>query len=306
MCPQLRRSEWGFQRKCPFSFEPDEEPDQQLFKAFDCWIKIGLIKGHQRTDIHVKYEHHNEHLTKTLNFGTTATNQKSWLYVLHEPKQWLSDDKEFKNSGGKVDWDQQSALEKYILGGRLACSFSWTEVDQVYIPVNVETLKHWILLVLDISTRTITVYNSLKGDEDDDTIIREKIEPMATLLPILLDFLGLFTERKDDYGSAPFKVEHCLDNPQQDNTYVTYFLFLFCLRIVILVLILVFNFVLCNDSGDCGVFVIKYAEYLMHGYAISEVTQDKMHFFRRKLTFELYSHAMDKEENQVVSDLERD
>ncbi|PON96790.1 Ulp1 protease family, C-terminal catalytic domain containing protein [Trema orientale] len=184
--------------------------------------------------------------------------------------------KEFKNSGGKVDWDQQSALQKYILGGRLACSFSWTEVDQVYIPVNIVTLKHWILLVLDILTRTITVYNSLKGDEDDDTIIREKIEPMATLLPIMLDFLCLFTKRKDDYGSAPFKVEHCPDNPQQDNT------------------------------RDCKVFVIKYAEYLMHGYAISEVTQDKMHFFRPKLTFELYSHAMDTEENQVVSDLERE
>ncbi|PON71779.1 Ulp1 protease family, C-terminal catalytic domain containing protein [Trema orientale] len=117
---------------------------------------------------------------------------------------------------------------------------------------------------------------TLKTDEDDDTIIEEKIEPMVTLLPILLDFLGLFAERKDDYGSALFKVEHCPDNPQQDNT------------------------------GDCRVFVIKYTQYLMHGYAISEVTQDKMHFFRRKLTFELYSHAMDKEENQVVSDLERD
>ncbi|PON73074.1 Ulp1 protease family, C-terminal catalytic domain containing protein [Trema orientale] len=91
--------------------------------------------------------------------------------------------KEFKNSGEKVDWDQQSALQKYILGGCLACSFSWIEIDQVYIPVNVETLEHWILLVLDISTRTITVYNSSKGDKDDDTIIREKIEPMATLLP---------------------------------------------------------------------------------------------------------------------------
>ncbi|PON96930.1 Ulp1 protease family, C-terminal catalytic domain containing protein [Trema orientale] len=209
---------------------------------------------------------------KTLNLGTTSTNQKSWLYGLHEPKQWLWDDKrkynidrfrqsftttdtyfanyvetawkEFKNSGGKVDWDQQSAIQKYVLGGRLACSFPWTEVDQ--------------------------------GDEDDDIIIREKIEPMATLLPILLDFLGLFAERKDDYDSALFKVEHCPDNPQQDNT------------------------------GDYGVFVIKYAKYLMHGYAISEVTQDKIHFFRRKLTFELYSHAMDMEENQVVSDLERD
>ncbi|PON98858.1 Ulp1 protease family, C-terminal catalytic domain containing protein [Trema orientale] len=99
---------------------------------------------------------------------------------------------------------------------------------------------------------------------------------MATLLPILLDFSGLFANRKDDYSFAPFKVEHCPDNLQQDNT------------------------------GDCGVFVIKYAEYLMYGYAISEVTQDKMNFFRRKMTFELYSHAMDKKENEVVSDLERD
>ncbi|PON92465.1 Ulp1 protease family, C-terminal catalytic domain containing protein [Trema orientale] len=96
--------------------------------------------------------------------------------------------KEFKNSREKIDRDQQSALRKYVLGGPLACSFSWTEVNHVYIPVNAETLKLWILLVLDLSTRTIMVYNSLKGDEDNDSIIREKIEPVATLLSILLDF----------------------------------------------------------------------------------------------------------------------
>ncbi|PON43181.1 Ulp1 protease family, C-terminal catalytic domain containing protein [Trema orientale] len=122
--------------------------------------------------------------------------------------------------------------------------------------------------------RSVTVYDSLKSDKD--TRVKDKLEAVATFLPILLDSLSIFTERKDENGLAPFKVEHCSDNPQQDN------------------------------GGNCGVFVIKYTEYLMHDYSILDVCQEKIDFFRRKLAFELYSHAMDKEEKELASDLERE
>ncbi|PON86005.1 Ulp1 protease family, C-terminal catalytic domain containing protein [Trema orientale] len=248
------RSEWPLQRKCPFSFDPEEEPDEQLLKAFDQWMNEGLQKDHQERNVVVKYIHHHEQLTKTLDFGITITHKKSWLYILHQPKQWLTDDhictyfyylrkkrkynmdqfrqffttidtyfvnylksdwKEFNNSGGKLDWEKLSTIRSYIVGGRMACHFPWTEVDRVYILVHDEVLKHWILFVIDLSTRAVTVYDSLKSDKD--TRVKDKLEAVATFLPILLDSLSIFTERKDKNGPAPFKVEHCSDNPQQDN-----------------------------------------------------------------------------------------
>ncbi|PON93592.1 Ulp1 protease family, C-terminal catalytic domain containing protein [Trema orientale] len=301
------RSEWPLQRKCPFSFDPEEEPDEQLLKAFDQWMNEeeepdeqllkafdqwmneGLQKDHQERNVIVKYVPHHEQLTKTLDFGITIIHKKSWLYILHQPKQWLTDDhictcfyylrkkrkynidrfkqffttidtyfanylksgwKEFNNSGGKLDWKKLSTIRNNIVGGRMACHIPWTEVDRVYIPVHDEVLEHWILFVVDLSTRAVTVYDSLKNDKD--TRVKDKLEAVATFLPILLDSLSIFTD------------------------------------------------------GDCSVFVIKYAEYLMHDYSILDVCQEKMDFFRRKLAFELYSHAIDKEEKELASDLERE
>ncbi|PON86883.1 hypothetical protein TorRG33x02_172670, partial [Trema orientale] len=109
------RREWPLQRKCPFSFDPEEELDEQLLKAFDQWMNEGLQKDHQE----------------------------------------------------------------------------------------------------NLSTRAVTVYDSLKSDKD--TRVKDMLEAVATFLPILLDSLSIFMERKDENGPAPFKIEHCFNNPQQDN-----------------------------------------------------------------------------------------
>lgn len=63
---------------------------------------------------------------------------------------------------------------------------------------------------------------------------------------------------------------------------------------------------LFNGSRDCGVFMIKYAEHLMHNYSTLDARQGKMNFFHQKLAFELYYHDINKEDKELLSDLERE
>ena len=52
-------------------------------------------------------------------------------------------------------------------------------------------------------------------------------------------------------------------------------------------------------------FVLKRAEALMTGVDISEITQQKMPFFRKKLAAELYNWGKKKLETGYISDPER-
>ncbi|KAL6333970.1 hypothetical protein AAG906_000021 [Vitis piasezkii] len=41
-------------------------------------------------------------------------------------------------------------------------------------------------------------------------------------------------------------------------------------------------------SGDCGMFVIKYVEYLMHNHPLKSLTSARMDWFREKMAAELF------------------
>jgi hypothetical protein len=58
----------------------------------------------------------------------------------------------------------------------------------------------------------------------------------------------------------------------------------------------------CVCSGDCGVFTVKFAEFLASGVPITECTAGKMPFFRNKMAVELYSHAVFKGNDVYHSD----
>ena len=44
-----------------------------------------------------------------------------------------------------------------------------------------------------------------------------------------------------------------------------------------------FNIVYYIDSGDCGMFVIKTAEFLMHGLPLTDLKQDNMAMYHQML-----------------------
>ena len=41
-------------------------------------------------------------------------------------------------------------------------------------------------------------------------------------------------------------------------------------------------------SGDCGMFLTKYAKYLMHDHPFSSLTDARIDWFREKMTTELF------------------
>ena len=67
------------------------------------------------------------------------------------------------------------------------------------IPLNIENY-HWILLVIDIQNKIITIYDSLTGDIDD----------YGTMLSSFLDYLGSeFNNRKQpmEFNRSEWKGE---------------------------------------------------------------------------------------------------
>ena len=61
----------------------------------------------------------------------------------------------------EYNWRKVGNMCKYILGGEIACNWSWFEVDKVLIPMNIPSLNHWVMSVLDLNTWTIEVYDSM-------------------------------------------------------------------------------------------------------------------------------------------------
>ena len=58
-------------------------------------------------------------------------------------------------------------------------------------------------------------------------------------------------------------------------------------------------------SGDCGMFTIKAAEFLVHYSPLANLKQDDMIMFRQKLCIELYKHgALKNASPNVNSDSE--
>lgn len=58
-------------------------------------------------------------------------------------------------------------------------------------------------------------------------------------------------------------------------------------------------------SGDCGMFTIKAAEFLVHYSPLTNLKQDDMRMFRQKLCIELYKHgALKNASPNVDSDSE--
>ncbi|KAI9186090.1 hypothetical protein LWI28_013661 [Acer negundo] len=134
----------------------------------------------------------------------------------------------------------------------------YTDIE-VYIPLNYES-KHWILAEIDFIARKIIVYNSEINLIGSGKKFLKFMKPLSTLLPLLLHKIEFFSKRpelqhKEDMSD--WLVERCADVPQQ-------------------------------EKSDCGVFVIKYAENLIHGESIDLVQAEKAKYFRQNLCLQLW------------------
>ncbi|KAK0603249.1 hypothetical protein LWI29_002903 [Acer saccharum] len=83
------------------------------------------------------------------------------------------------------------------------------------------------------------------------------MEPLSTLLPLLLHAIDFFSKRPEIHhreDMTPWVVERCENVPQQ-------------------------------EKSDCGVFVIKFAEHLIHGESIDTVQAEKSEVFQTTIVF---------------------
>ena len=75
-------------------------------------------------------------------------------------------------------------LVGYVNRLYLVPSMKWSEVDIIYVPINVWSI-HWVLRVVHLTQMRIFVYDSLVGI-NIDTWLKGAFIPLTKLLPCIL------------------------------------------------------------------------------------------------------------------------
>lgn len=168
--------------------------------------------------------------------------------------------KSFQENPNSYQWD--SDIMGYPLGKSPQFTRLWSEVDYLYMPVNVSN-QHWVAVCVDLMRRKFTIYDSMRSATPDEFIC-DLVNPIATMFPSLLIQSGFYAMRPElSPLNTPFKVV-CLadDIPQQ------------------------------SESGDCGIFMLKFVEYLSSGQQLSFREED-IPSFRERLAFHIFAMSHD-------------
>ncbi|XP_021800416.1 uncharacterized protein LOC110744735 [Prunus avium] len=155
--------------------------------------------------------------------------------------------------GGKEDRTHSNALVKMVNGKLPTWGKPWSSVKKVFMPYNVSQ-KHWVGLVLDLTSCEIFVYDS-NIDLFRTHILVKAVQPLAKLITPLLEeagYVGDFPLRKGEWP-----IHRVMDSAQQVG------------------------------GGDCGMFVIKYCDFLSWNVELGKISNEAMHLFRLKLTVDL-------------------
>ncbi|KAF3455938.1 hypothetical protein FNV43_RR00581 [Rhamnella rubrinervis] len=122
----------------------------------------------------------------------------------------------------------------------------------ILLPLNKDN-KHWLLGAINLKSRHVQLYDPKKWGYTEDFYINYFEPRICQMLPYLLRCVQFFKVWMDISNSLkPFKVS-LADCPQQ------------------------------KIDGDCGIFVLKYMEYLSAGRDM-DFTSNDISFFRMKFT----------------------
>lgn len=113
--------------------------------------------------------------------------------------------------GGKEDRTHSNALVKMVNGKLPTWGKPWSSVKKVFMPYNVRQ-KHWVGLVLDLTSCEIFVYDS-KIDLFRTQILVKAVQPLAKLITPLLEeagYVGDFPLRKGEWP-----IHRVMDSAQQ-------------------------------------------------------------------------------------------
>ncbi|CAH9108155.1 unnamed protein product, partial [Cuscuta europaea] len=166
------------------------------------WLYNLYFKGHWLQDTHMEVGMHylavkRVHYKLKQQYSTTGPFFITMLRTLHED---IGKNKETVQSAAEND-----IIFHDILGTTSKCSLRWTDVEFVYIPLNVG--QHWVLLVLDINKRKVRVYNSSSKRGDSLKEIRQFIPCIKFLLPKLMDCFKVYEIKGEEpMGERPLEI----------------------------------------------------------------------------------------------------
>ncbi|CAL9001106.1 unnamed protein product, partial [Prunus brigantina] len=124
---------------------------------------------------------------------------------------------------------------------------SWSSVNHVCLPFNLQRQKHWILLVVDLKECEIKAYDS-KVYLCITQAIQRAMQPVAKMLTQLLKesgYIGNGLLLKNEW-----LVIRIMDAPQQVG------------------------------GGDCGMYILKYCEFLTSNVDLAKISHDAIPFYR--------------------------
>ncbi|KAL0546068.1 hypothetical protein IC582_015973 [Cucumis melo] len=158
------------------------------------------------------------------------------------------------------DWDEEYRLVDYVVGSKEDFQDPWASVDYVYSPFNVHG-NHWVLLCLDLVSCQVKVWDSLPSLTTAEEMTNILL-PIRQLVPKLLDSTGFFDRRgRSSTYKEPWPV------------------------------VIVDSIPLQRNNSDCGVFTIKYFEYIAAGVGLDTLCQENMSYFRKQLAFQLWTNT---------------
>ncbi|XP_008229309.1 PREDICTED: sentrin-specific protease 2-like [Prunus mume] len=131
---------------------------------------------------------------------------------------------------------------------------SWLSMNRVCLPFNLQRQKHWILLVVDLKECEIRAYDS-KVDMCRTQAIQWAVQPVEKMLPRLLKESGYIGNGL--LLKTEWPVIRAMDAPQQVG------------------------------RGDCGMYILKYCEFLTSNVDLANISRDAMPFYRLKLVVQL-------------------
>ncbi|KAL2542778.1 Ulp1 protease family [Abeliophyllum distichum] len=161
---------------------------------------------------------------------------------------------------------KQTSLLSYPIGLYMPCNTSWQEVDHVLMPLRMYNSTYWILCHFDIKDMCLNTYNSYTKIVKK-AVVFEAVRPFSVMILYLLFHTGFFKGKNIPEHEAlkPLVVKMVPKLPQQKN------------------------------DGNCGIYVIKYAEYF-----INEMLKEMPKIFniaqvRKHLATQLYVYAKKKQ-----------
>ncbi|KAF4353510.1 hypothetical protein F8388_013802 [Cannabis sativa] len=141
--------------------------------------------------------------------------------------------------------------------------------------------KHWILVHFDIKERMLNIYNSMSGAVNKKRAL-DHVKAYSSMLPFYLEYLDVYSSRPDlnlDQGPysvgkrEPLNFKFIDGLPSQVNS-------------------------------DCGVFVIKFAEFFIRGkiHDIPANMSDLVAVYRDDIAVSLFIHAKRKQIGGYITD----